>query len=294
MPPAAPFASGLSARRDLGIAWMNRGHGFQQAGRLAEAIAAYAAAIIQLRTLPIADHPAMANSLGAAWMNHGLLLHRAHGTARAAEALASFEAAAGVLRAFSLEGNPWPRRNLTGTLLNRANLLLDLAGLAEAAAGAREALALCLPHERLDPVDAGLGLKVRRVLCDALGQLIVSSGADQDALAAEAGDLVDDALAIIRHWHRRGETVDELLAARFFRYGTRLYRSHQPHFLAEFIQENLPLANPEFHAIALDAIDAALADRPTGETFLTIGDPVSDRRRRTWRDLAALRARLAA
>ncbi len=52
-------------------------------------------------------------------------------------------------------------------------------------------------------------------------------------------DLVDDALALIRHWAARGEHSFQPLAVRFFHYGTQLYRFHQPHFLAEFIQENL-------------------------------------------------------
>jgi tetratricopeptide (TPR) repeat protein len=302
---AAPVSAEHSACRDLGVAWMNRGHALQQAGRLLDAIAAYEQAIQSLQTLPHGQNPAWANSLGAALMNHGQLLHRTHGTTRAAAARADFDEAAAILRPLILRienreskiensPSPWPRRNLAGTLLNRANLLLDLSQPTAAITAAREAVTLSRPHERTDPVDADVALKARRAVCDALGQLLVAPGADQEALAAEASDLVDDALALIRHWSAEGVTAFQPLAERFFRYGTQLYRFHQPHFLAEFIVENLPLTNRTLHTIALEAIDSALADQPRPGTFLTLNDSVSERRVQAWRELEALRTRLPA
>jgi tetratricopeptide (TPR) repeat protein len=294
VPAAATIQFDPSARRDLGVAWMTRGHALQQDGKVLESLAAYEQAIAALGTLAVATHPAWANSLGAAWMNHGRLIHRAYGLERASTALASYAAAETVLRPVSGDEYPWARRNLTGTLLNRANLLLDLARWEEASAAAREALRLSLPHERVDPVDADLALKSRRALCDTIGQLLVAPGADQNGLAAEASDQVDDALALIRHWSERGENSFQPLALRLFRYGTQLYRFHQPHFLAEFIQENLPVADGELQTIALDAINATLADRPRELIFLTMGDRASERHLDTSRELEALRLHLVA
>lgn len=139
-----------------------------------------------------------------------------------------------------------------------------------------------------------LALKARRALGDALGRLLVAPDADQEAIARQASDVVDDALALIRYWSAQTGTSFYLLAMRFFRFGVQLYRFHQPHFLAEFIDENLSLADAEFKAIALEAIDATLSDGPGSGQFLTIGDPVSERRRQTWNDLAALRNQLTA
>ena len=282
---------------------MNRGHELLlrgDAASLGAALTAYDAAIaIFHRLLPalslsngLAQNPGWANSLGAALMNRGQLLHRLYGVTHAAPALAAFDEAAAVLRDLPAGDNPWPRRNLTGTLVNRANLLLDLAQLSAAAAAASDALVLTAPHERADPVEADLALKARRSLGDALGHLLVAPGADQEALARQASDVVDDALALIRHWSAQPGVSFRPLALRFFRYGVQLYRLHQPHFLAEFITENLPPADAEFTTVALAAIDAALGDGPGVNQFLTIGDPVSERLRETWRDLAALRARL--
>ena len=307
MSQTVPVSSDLQQRRDRGVARMNRGHALQQLGdsrNLSAAIAAYAEAVVQLESLQSAENPAWANSLGAALMNHGQLLHRAHGIARASEVLTSLDRAIEVLRQLPADENPWPRRNLAGSHLNRASVLLDLARAADARRDAQVALQLAAPHERADLVDADLALKSRRTLCDALGQLLVTPSADQDALASEASDLVDDGLALARHWIQRGAPQPRELAIRLFRFGAQLYRVHQPHFLAEFIQENLcdghrsieALAKDysQFHAIAIAAIDSALTDQPHDQKFLTIGDPVSERRLLVWRELATLRARLVA
>lgn len=293
--------------RDLAVAWMNRGHALVLQGGdpgLTAALEAYNEAVSRLRPLVAASaNPSWANSLGAALMNRGQLLHRLHGVAQATVALAAFDEAAGLLRPLVASTelrspdsdprpSPWPRRNLAGVLLNRANLLLDLGRLTEAHPGTAEALSLSLPHERADLVDADLALKTRRARCDALGRLIAEPGADQELLARETSDLVDDGLALARHWTKLGVAEPRELALRLFRFGTQLYRFHQPHFLAEFIRENLAISDPEIRTIALEAIDATLADRPA--EYLTVGDPASERRLETWRELAALRTSLAA
>jgi len=275
---------------------MNRGHELLLRGdeaSLNAALDAYNEAIALFRTVPVAENPSWVNSLGAALMNRGQLLHRLHGVGQAALALAAFDEAAALLRLLAAVDNPWPRRNFTGTLVNRANLLLDLGQFAAAEQVAREALALALPHERAHLIDADLALKARRALGDALGRLLVASGANQDEIARQASDVVDDALALIRHWSAPAGTSFRLLAMRFFRYGAQLYRFHQPHFLAEFLEENLPPQDAEFHAIALETIDATLAEDQASGRIFTIGDLASERRRQTWQDLGALRTRLA-
>jgi hypothetical protein len=281
--------------RDRAIAWMNRGHALLAKDgdpALAGALEAYNEAIALLRPLPLGENPEWANSLGAALMNRGQLLHRLHGLDRTALALAAFDEAERVLRPLPTEENPWPRRNLAGTLINRANLLLDLGVLSAAASDASDGLILTAPHERADLVDADLALKARRAFGDAIGRLLVEPGADQDALARQASDVVDDALELIRYWQGKGAGSFRLLASRFFRYGTQLYRFHQPHFLAEFIEENLSTHDPEFQTVALEAIEAALADVPAAGQFLVAGEPATERRRQAWQDLTALRARL--
>lgn len=282
---------------------MNLGHGLQQAGnaeRVNAAIEAYANAIALFRAVPAPEQPAWTNSLAAALMNRGQLLHRAKGTAAAGEVRQHFDEAEKLLESIGAArfdaANPWPRRNLAGTHLNRATLLLDLGRAAEARPDAQRALELSSAQERTEIVDADLALKARRALCDALGRLIALPGADTDAIASEASDLVDDALALARDWEARCIAELHPLALRFFRYGAQLYRLHQPHFLAEFLVEHFEARraapDPEYVAIALQSLDAAIADcKSTG--FFVVGDPESERRARIERELVAARERIA-
>ncbi|HYC72020.1 MAG TPA: hypothetical protein VEB66_12480 [Opitutaceae bacterium] len=289
------------SRRDFAVAWMNRGHELQARGRPADleaALEAYAYAVEGLRELVREfgerAEPAWATSLGAALMNRGQLLHRVHGPAAAEEALACFREAEQHLAPHAAREVVWARRNLAGTRLNRAVLLLDLGRADAAHADAEAALGLAAPHERAEPVDADLGLKARRALCDAIGRMVVQPGADQDALAHAASDLVDDALALAWLWSARGTPFPRELALRIFRFGAQLYRLHQPHFLAEFLAEHLGPphgADREIRAIALENIDAALAAAP-GEPFYTVGDAGSERRIAVARELEALRRSL--
>lgn len=275
----------------LAVAWMNAGHAAMVSGerdRLVGAIRAYQEAILLLR--PIASSsPAAAHSLGAALMNCGCLLHRVHGTAGSATALAALAEAESLLRALAADNLPWPRRNLAGTLLNRSCLRLDLGHFAEALGDAGRALELVAGHERADAVDAELGLKARRAICDCLGRQIVGAGLHQRELADAASDHVDAGLALFHHWN-----LPQLqpAAERLFRFGARLCRVHQPHFLAEFLLEHAGARVPGFRAIALENIDAAL-QAPLPIPRLVIGEPASEREIQAWRDLKAARSRLA-
>lgn len=295
--PVAPANAGVRSERDHAIAWMNRGHELMLRGdrpALEASLEAYAEAITLLRAHPAAAAPETANSLGAALMNKGSLLHRLHGTAQAAVALQSYDEAAERLRPHLPAGNPWIGRNLAGVLLNRSNLLLDLSQPEAARQAAREALALIHGSERTELIAADLALKARRTLCDSLGQLIVLPETNQNECATQASDFTDEALALIRHWQARAPKAFRDLALRFFRYGSQLYRLHQPHFLAEFIQENLPATDADFRAVALEAVTIALRDGTRRPAFLTIGDPVTERHLQTIHALEELQRRLAA
>lgn len=297
MPAALALPVSRPLQADLAIAAMNRGHAHLLRGSpatLLEAHAEYGEAIELLRPLITADpQPGWGNSLGAALMNRGQLTHRLHGLERAADALADFGEAARLLKAIT-STTPWPRRNLAGVFINRANLLLDLERPADAAHDAREARHESVATARTELVDADLTLKAARVLCDALGQLVVTTGADQESLARDASDTVDEALELARHWAARGTTIFHPLVQRLLVFGLQLYRFHQPHFLAEFIRENVPLADPDTLAVVRTTIDAALDDQLLTGRYLTIGDPITERRLQTCRDLEAVRSQLSA
>lgn len=282
---------------DRSVVCMNLGSVLTRMGPryLAMALAAYNEAIALKRRAEPGAGSAETVSLAAALINRGSLLHRLHGAAQAEAGFAAFDEAVALLRPLPLaDGSPWIRRNLAGALLNRAALAMDAGQLEPARENCRVALVAVAAHERHDAVDADLSLKLRRLLCDALGHLFVARDVDQDGLAREAAEAVDEAMDLARHWLAAGVAELRPLALRLFRFGAQLYRLHQPHFLAEFLRENLVLvrAEAEFLLAARENIVAALA-APSGVEFFTIGDPASERRLETERGLRALLAELS-
>ncbi len=282
------------------LAWMNRGSVLQRFGdreRAQAALAAYDAAIAGLRHGGTPETTANTISLAAAWMNRGQLLLRLEGTVAAAAVFDACRAGEDLLVSLLQTDGTAPdaaRRNLGGIRVNRATLRLDLGDAGGAAEDARQALAAVAPIERADLAAATVALMARRALCAALGRLLVAPGADQDALAAEASDLVDDALALARSWGAAGRDAFAPLVTRLFRFGAGLYRAHQPQFLGEFLLEQLEVAAPPEHrAIADASLAGALADlqRPRP---LVAGTPATERLLAAAQNLRAAQARLLA
>ncbi len=301
-------ANGTATPHTLAVAWMNRGNALHQLATpadLAAAVASYDETITLLRPAPADDLPAR-NTLGAAWMNRGLAAHRQATPVSILDAVRSHAEAIAVLSSLPLEENPIFRRNLAAALLNQANALLDTGKtelLESALSASRSALELATPTETTALESADLAFKARRVLCDALGHLLTiheSAHLPLQPLTTEASDTVDAGLTLARHWETQGILYFRPIAIRLFRFGTQLYRFNQPHFLAEFILENLdpeisagslPVEG-EFHTIAIEAITRSL-DTMRRQPGLMFDHPDNDRRLQTWRDLKSAEARLA-
>ncbi len=284
------------------LAHMNRGNALQKLAATATssasrereqervdattaAVAAYDSALALLSALPFADQPALRNSLGAAWLNrgHALLDHDLPA------AIASFTHAIATLSPLPLEENIFHRRNLAGAHTNLAHALLATAPL-DSLAHAQAALALLARHARTHSDFAALSLRARRALVMAIG---ANATPAQLSLATDA---VDDGLALACHWESRGFTALRALAARLFRLGAQLYRTHQPHFLAEFLQEHLSApafaADLELHTTATAAVTAALAELNSRQLLLA-GTVETQRLLATVHALRAMHADLA-
>jgi hypothetical protein len=121
---------------------------------------------------------------------------------------------------------------------------------------------------------------------------LFAGASDTGDFAAEASDAIDDGLALARECDRRGAADLRPLAARLFRLGAQLYRVHQPHFLGEFVCENLaPGAfadDAAFRAAAAEALGLALADLQRPQLMIA-GSVAADRAVDTARSLRAAR-----
>lgn len=289
--------------RERGLAQMNRGNALQKLAAdpraddaqrneaIGSAVHAYDEAIALFRTLPCDTEPALRNHLGAAWLNRG---HALLATDDVPAVVDSFRHAVAELEQLPVNENPNYRLNLAGAWTNLAHALLGAP--AEARVAAQSALALVVDVERAHPLFAEMSLRARRALVTAIGALLVTTAAPA-ALASEASDAIDDGLDLARECEQRGAAHLRPLAARLFRMGTQLYRVHQPHFLAEFVLENIApnafAADAEFRAAAAEALDLALADLRRPQLFIA-GTPEADRSLTTLRELRAAREQLSA
>lgn len=289
----------VEVRRQLGVAWMNRGNVLQKQNHSTAAISAYNVAISILRDLP--PLPAHRNHLGAAWLNRGHAYLNGDEMAPEHEPVYSFEQAIGILADLPLDENLSYRINLAGAWANLAHTQLTAAP-ARARQAAEMALRLLGPTAVDHMSSALMSLRARRTLVLALGELLgalENVGTSVEPLANEAIDVVEEGLTIARTWVSRDLAPLLPCTLRLFRLGAQLYRMHQPHFLAEYLLENLDRTGgdnfaeqAEFRTAAEQALTAALAELDRPRLFIAHA-PESLRRLEIARDLRAAQQRLA-
>jgi hypothetical protein len=296
---ALPLADD-EVQRSLGVAWMNRGNALQklaasdatESRRQSEAAASYDEAIHLFVTLP-PGIAAYRNHLGAAWLNRG---HAFIGV-NDAEAARCFNEAIAALVELPHGENAAYRLNLAGAWTNLAHVeIANAPGHARAAAAA--ALKLVTEAATSDLTCAEMSLRARRALAMSLGELLRAAdvrGEPIDALAAEASDALEEGLVLARSWETRAVAQLRPLALRLFRLGAQIYRVHQPHFLAEYLLEQLaPRAFAEdsgFCAAAAESLAQALADTQRPQ-LLVAGTPAAEKALATVHSLRAAQAHL--
>ncbi len=227
----------------LAACWLNRAEALTSLGPAhhAPALDAYDAALALLRRLPLGADARFSRRLAIAHQNRGLLL-AARSRPETVDAIAALVDAIAVLdRAEAMDA---PERDylLAVVWMNRANIqasedtiVSDLA----AVEAARRALALVKAYEREDAAAAEAGLKARHVLCRIAARRLSAQAERVMAEVHDATDLADEGLSLVREWERRGLDRFRNLASDLFRFGARVYAHYQPHFLDEFVSEQL-------------------------------------------------------
>jgi hypothetical protein len=250
--------------------WLNRADALIRLGggpQVAEAMRSYDEGIALARTLPMEEDPRYPRRLAIAHQNRALLLQAQQGPA-APPAVAAFVDALAVLDDDAAAAIDDREQMLATVLMNLANARAwegteDSCALAHA--DAKRALDLVAAREHDDAEAVAVGLGARHVLCRTLAQRLTQSSDPNSEAAPEdihdATDTADDALALVRDREQRGDTRFRALAFDIFRFGARVYAIYQPHFLAEFISDNLDpgqssqsyVESPEVQAAAEEA-----------------------------------------
>jgi hypothetical protein len=231
----------------LAACWLNRADALMHLGGARHddlAREAYDEAIALLRTLPFGDDARFSKRLVIALQNRALAIvaHDPLATTDAAQALS--EAIAVLNEASNMEVRErdyllavvW--LNLATVRASEATTVSDIA----AQDAARRTIALVGSREWEEAALAEAGLKARHVLCQTIARRL-SSRAPGDTMMPEdvhdATDFADEGLSIVRHWEQLGVTRFRYLASDLFRFGARVYGRYQPHFLNEFVRENI-------------------------------------------------------
>jgi tetratricopeptide (TPR) repeat protein len=243
-----PLAANPLFRYGLAAGWMNRGDALRRLGsdgHLAEALRSYDAALEVLSGLSMEANPLFARRLAIAWQNRGLVWQDLRPGGARTEAQRSFETALAILQGKQAVAITDRHYLLATAWTNYANALIS-GGASELAPQARRAAehatALAAQMETEDSSMAEAGLKARHVFCQTIAQSVLAKDLSDCAkaeLISQATDAVDSGLAVARQWEQRNITSFRLLARELFHFGARAYQMSQPHFLTEFLLENL-------------------------------------------------------
>jgi len=259
LPTEAPvYAYGLAA------CWLNRGEALARLGSEHHELAlrAYDEALVLLRPLPLGDDARFAKRLAIAHQNRALVL-AAQNPPATADAIAALADAIAVLdHAEAMDAREREyllavvSMNLANIEASKGTSVSDLA----AREAARRALRFVKARELTDAAAAEAGLKARHVLCHIAARRLSLQAARETVMAEvhDATDLADDGLELVREWERRGVERFRDLASDLFRFGARVYAFYQPHFLHEFLSEQLdPRQSTDSYVQSQEMQDAA-------------------------------------
>ncbi len=286
-------------RPELAIAWMNFGNARQkqpETGAPADAVRAYDKAISLLKPMVTPDNFALRNTLGAAWMNRGHAFHRQGTPETLAAAIESQDQAIAELQTLPLGENRSFHINLAAAWMNRAHALMSSTPPDSTAArdAAMKTIQLTREKVQADPVLADISLRAHHALCAALSRQL--SGKVAPEIISETGDVVEDALAIVRHWERQGVPNFRPIATALFYFGAQFYHAHQPQFLAEFLLENVDPASATgalFESDQLKGIAAAALAQARADAYnRSMANPGDARLQQMRQDLEEAEKRL--
>jgi hypothetical protein len=233
-------------RYDLAACWLNRAETlvrFEDAAQVALAVDAYDEAIVLLASLPLAEDARFPRRLAVAHQNRGLALQALD---RASHVVVwAFLDAIAVLEHDDAAQVADRHYLLGAATVNLARALMS-ESTPHAGVLARQAALRALGFVKdleADDADAALvGLTGRHLLCQIIAARGLPSPASPGAAGDEvheATDLADEGLDLIRRWEQRGTRRFRGIAADLFRFGAQVYALYQPHFLMEFVHEQI-------------------------------------------------------
>lgn len=257
-------------RWGLAAAWMNRADALTRMAseeNLKKALESYDEAFIQLGALKPDSHNLYHNRLATAWMNRGMTAQALGSEEGRATAIASYDKAIDTLNEAGLADQPVHKRTLAAAFLNKGLLgfSAEAAALTHSRECANSALDLLSEMDDKDLVSADISLRARHLICRVMAGQMEGQSIEtllKNDVVTEASDIVDEAMSLARLWESRGLPHFRPVVNEIFQFGSRLYLGCQPHFLSEFLLENLDpeksqdaiSTSPDLHKIASEGV----------------------------------------
>ena len=200
------------------------------------------------------DHLMARRNLASAWTNIGLIRQASGELAAAVEAQSQ---ALVIIDAFFGLNPEAVRVERAAILLNLGQAQCALHDTSAGLANLRLAVSSAGPRASNDPTAADTVLRARHALGVTLGAQLAAASPDEasrSAWLAEAGDAVEEGLALLTGWGERAGWF-AAIGNRLYDFGAWFYRTQQPQFLGEFLLEHLG-QDPERARIAASAVQA--------------------------------------
>jgi tetratricopeptide (TPR) repeat protein len=240
-----PTSSSPLLQYDLAGTWLNRAAALMaiDAVQASEALHSCDEAIAVMRQLPLGADPRFPRRLAIAHQNRGLA-HLAHGPQANYRAIQDFIDAIAVLESDESEAIDDRRYLLSALWVS----LADIQANGNNDAAWRRAMESATHGRTLVADDAfthvgaaDVSLKGCHVCCRALARCLTAAAVDgrlvEDDVHA-ATDTAEDGLRLIEHWEQQGVHVFTPIGRDLFAFGSRVYETYQPQFLAEFQEEH--------------------------------------------------------
>jgi tetratricopeptide (TPR) repeat protein len=241
--------------------WLNRGDAHARMDSTAdpsETIRSYDEAIRIGQDMDLQKKPEFTRRMALVHLSRGTALAQSSQPESLIEACRSFDASLAILGVANDERNSIAAATWAG----KAEALEQQGLYREARKCALRAIEVISPLEPGDRDAALVGIKARLALCanstrDLLAQ---NASVSQKTNAAEALETAEDGLRVVQLWP--SDPAFSPLARELFRFGSLTYAVLQPRFLREFIDEYMPLADPDsvpaFRLIAKDSVNEAI------------------------------------
>lgn len=248
-----PWKENARFRHQLAATWLNLGNLYARQSNPQKpekrTVDAYEKSLEVLDGLP-AEENAIGSMIAAVRSSLGRALMWSTDSSNLDLAIASFEETIRVIAKVKDKSDPRLAIEMASAHANRANLLSrakpSAKSVEETIKSAEFALKIAGPNEQTHLVAAEISLSARRSICHAYGMLISGQKPEvQQEMHDKASDILEEGLKLVKDWEAKGAQGMRPSAQHLFHLGCAFYCTQQPHFLPEFIKENLDESSPD-------------------------------------------------